>query len=81
MNICVHTSPGRRGEAEPHVFYLGGHRMIVAGILGRWVEHPNRFYQVSCDDGRCFLLRYDAMRQIWQLAGCYRATAVSARYW
>lgn len=71
MNICVHTSPGWRGEAEPHVFFVGGHRLIVAAVLQRWSEHPNRFFEVSCDDGRRFLLRYDIARRSWELAGVY----------
>ena len=56
MNICVHTSSSRRGEVEPHVFFIGGHRLIVAGIRSRWVEHPCRYYEVTCDDGRGFPL-------------------------
>ena len=75
MNICVHTCPGRRGEAEPHVFFIGGHRLIVAAILECWVEHPHRLYEVSCEDGRRFLLRFDTVREMWQLAGVYAATA------
>lgn len=69
MNICVHTSPSRRDEAEPHVFFLGGHRLIVAWIRERWVDHPHRYYEVTSDDGRRFLLRYDTARSTWELAG------------
>jgi hypothetical protein len=71
MNICVHTSLGRRGEAEPHVFFVGGHRLIVAGIRERWVDHPHRYYEVTCDDGRGFLLRFDTSAATWELAGVY----------
>ena len=73
MNICVHTSPGRRGEAEPHIFFVGGHRLIVAGIRSRWVEHPRNYYEVTCDDGRGFLLCHDCVRNAWTLAGVYAA--------
>jgi len=78
MNICVHTSRNRRGEAEPHVFFVGGHRLIVAAILQCWVEHPNSFYEVSCDDGRRFLLRHDNARKSWELAGVYAAAKAIA---
>jgi len=78
MNICVHTSCSRRGEAEPHVFFLGGRRLIVAGILGRWAEQANRFFEVSSDDGRRFVLCYDSARETWALA-CVYAPRVSAR--
>ena len=80
MNICVHTAPARRGEDEPHVFYVGGHRLIVAGVRERWVEHPHRYYEVTSDDGRRFLLRYDTGQCTWELAGVYAPRYVSARY-
>lgn len=73
MNICVHTSPSRRGEAEPHVFFLGGRRLIVAAIRERWFQHPHHYFDVTCDDGRGFLLCYDTDRQSWALAGVYAA--------
>ena len=73
MNICVHTFPTRRGEIEPHVFFIGGHRLIVAGILERWDAHPHRYFEIACDDGRRFLLRYDMTREAWELAGVFAA--------
>ena len=71
MNICVHTSPNWRGEAEPHVFFVGGHRLIVAAIRERRVEHPHHYYDVTCHDGRGFLLCYDIDRRSWALARVY----------
>lgn len=84
MNICVHTSLSWRGEAKPHVFFVGGHRLIVAGVLQRWVEHPHCYYEVTCDDGRRFLLCYDSARDAWELAAVYaqrqpKAVRVAAR--
>ena len=73
MNICVLTSPGRRGEAKPRVFFVGTRRLIVAAILDSWTEHPHRYFEVNCDDGRRFLLRHDTARQCWELAGVYAA--------
>lgn len=75
MNICVHTSPGRRGEAKPRVFFVGARRLIVAGIVDSWVDHPHHYYEVVCDDGRRFLLRHDAVRNSWELAGVFAARA------
>jgi hypothetical protein len=80
MKICVHTSPTRRGEAVPHVFFIGGNRLIVAGIRSRWVEHPLCYYEVTCDDGRGFLLCYDSARNAWSLAGVYAPAVFSARF-
>lgn len=80
MNICVHTSPGRRGEIEPHVFYVGGHRLIVVDIRSRWSEHPHLYYEVTCDDGRGFLLRHDTGTSTWALAGVYAPARQSFRF-
>ena len=33
MKICVYGCPGRGGESEPHVFYLGVRRLPVVAIL------------------------------------------------
>jgi hypothetical protein len=71
MNICVHTSPGRRGETKPRVFFVGGRRLIVAAILDSWIEDPHRYFEVTGDDGRGFLLRYDSARDAWELAGVF----------
>ena len=79
MNICVHTSPGRRGEAKPRVFFVGARRLIVASILDSWVEHPHSCYEVVCDDGRRFLLRHDTVRQTWELAGVFAARVRATR--
>ena len=75
MNICVHTAPGRRGATDPRVFFVGGHRLIVASIIDRWVQQPHRFFEVICDDGRHFLLRHDTERRTWELAGVYRSAS------
>ena len=80
MNICVHTSRSRQDEAEPRVFFVGARRLIVAGVRERWVEHPHRYYEVTCDDGRRFLLRYDTDQCTWALAGVYPSRLVNARY-
>lgn len=74
MNICVHTSPGRRGEEEPHVFFVGGRRLLIEAILDRWTSDRHRYFEVRCDDGRRFLLRFDGERRGWELAGVYAAT-------
>jgi hypothetical protein len=71
MNICVHTSSSFWGEAEPHVFFVGSRRLIVCGIIQRWADHPHRYYEVACEDGRSFLLRYDTVQECWELAGVF----------
>jgi len=72
MKICVYGCPGRGGEAEPHVFYLGTRRLPVVAILDRWHDASHRYFEVKADDGRCFLLRHAPASDHWELAGVYR---------
>jgi len=72
MRICVYGCPGKGGEAEPHVFYLGARRLPVVAILDRWRDEAHRYFEVTADDGRCFLLRHAAASGHWELAAVYR---------
>jgi hypothetical protein len=79
MKICVYGCPGRQGEEEPHVFYLGARRLPVVAILDRWQETGHRYFEVTADDGRCFLLRHQPGSGHWELAAVYRSARVSPR--
>src|ERR1044071_920787 len=70
--ICVYGCPGRGGEAEPHVFYLGARRLPVVAILDRWHDAAHRYFEVKAEDGRCFLLRHTPAPDHWELAGVSR---------
>jgi hypothetical protein len=72
MKICVHTSGGP--SVEPHVFYVGGHRLRVAGLVGRWSDPTHHHFEVRVEDGRRFLLRQDIAARDWELVGVYAAT-------
>jgi hypothetical protein len=72
MKICVYGCPGRGGEAEPHVFYLGARRLPVVAILDRWRDTQYRYFEVKAGDGRCFLLRHAPAADLWELAAVYR---------
>jgi len=78
MKICVY-GPGNGGEQQPRVFYLGGRRLPVASIRGSWLDAGHRWYEVSVDDGRRFVLRHDPLTGQWELAAVYRAGHPSAR--
>lgn len=80
MKICVYGCPGRGGESEPHVFYLGARRLPIVAILARWQDMGHRYFEVQADDGRCFLLRHTPASDHWELAAVYRnAKAVRSR--
>jgi hypothetical protein len=73
MKICVYGCPGKGGQPEPHVFYLGTRRLPVVAILDRWQDAAHQYFEVSADDGRCFLLRHCPASDQWELAGVYRS--------
>jgi hypothetical protein len=73
MKISVYGCPDHRGEQEPHVFYLGERRLPVVAILDRWLDTGRRYFEVSVDDGRRFVLRHEPSSGHWELAAVYRA--------
>jgi hypothetical protein len=73
MKICVYGCPGKGGESEPHVFYLGARRLPVLAILDRWRDTGHHYFEVKADDGRCFLLRHAPSSDHWELAAVYRS--------
>ena len=73
MKICVHSNRGPRGEEAPCAFYLGGRRLPVSAVLERWADATHRFFEVSVDDGRRFVLRLDPETRLWELAAVFGA--------
>ena len=47
-------------------------RVPVVAILDRWQDAAHHYFEVSADDGRCFLLRHCPASNHWELAGVYR---------
>jgi hypothetical protein len=78
MRICVYGT-SRGGEERPSVFYLGGRRLPVVAVLGRWLDAGRRCYEVSVDDGRRFVLAHEPVTGQWELAAVYRAGQAPAR--
>ena len=73
MRISVLCNRGPRGEELPCAFHLGGRRLPILAILSRWTATPHRYFEVSVDDGRRFVLRQDASVRCWELAGVFAA--------
>ena len=73
MKICVCGYPGKAGESEPRVFYLGVRRLPVIAILDRWQDTSHRFFPVKADDGRCIVLLHSPPSHQWELAAVYSA--------
>lgn len=68
FDIRVECYAGYRGEQEPRAFVLGERRFAVLEILDRWYEPGARYFKVSADDGRTFILREDSVNEHWELA-------------
>ena len=73
MKICVHSNRSPRGEENPCAFYLGGRRLPVTTILERWADATHRYFEVSVDDGRRFVLRLEPGLRAWELAAVFAA--------
>ncbi|KPK05961.1 MAG: hypothetical protein AMJ64_10375 [Betaproteobacteria bacterium SG8_39] len=69
MKIRVECYAGFRGEQEPRAFTLGERRFEVIEILDRWLDPQHRYFKVSVEDQRKFLLRQDTDSGDWVLAG------------
>ncbi len=73
MRISVLCNRGPKGEELPCAFHLGGRRLPILAILGRWNDAAHRYFEVSVDDGRRFVLRNDTTVRCWELAGVFAA--------
>jgi len=68
MPLRVECYAGYRDEQEPLAFWLGERRFEVTALLDRWLHPAHRYFKVQVDDGRVFILRYDASSGEWDLA-------------
>jgi hypothetical protein len=73
MKICVTCNRGPRGEETPWAFYVGGRRLHVVEVLDRWTDAVDRYFEVSVDDGRRFVLRLHATHRAWELVAVFAA--------
>jgi len=71
MRICVHSNRGPRGEEIPCAFYLGGRRLPVVAVSERWQDATHHYYEVTVDDGRRFVLRFEPGLRLWELAAVF----------
>jgi len=73
LKLRVECYAGYRGEEEPRAFSLGARRFPVVDILDRWLDPRHRYFKVSVDDGRHFILRHDSASDEWELAALVAA--------
>lgn len=75
MKISVRCNFDSRGKESPCVFHLGSRRLPVVEILDRWDDSGRRYFEVSVEDGRRFVLRQEPATHAWELAGVFAASA------
>jgi len=75
MRICVRTERDSAGKEVPCGFHLGGKRLRVVSVLRRWSENSQHVFEVRVEDGRRFILRFDAGPCRWDLAAVLGARA------
>jgi hypothetical protein len=75
MKICVRCNFDSSGKENPCVFHLGARRLPVVEILDRWADAGRRYFEVSVEDGRRFVLRQEPATHLWELAGVFAASA------
>jgi len=73
MRISVLCSRAPKGEELPCAFHLGDRRLPILAILSRWTDTAHRYFEVSVDDGRRFVLRHDVSVRCWELVGVFAA--------
>ena len=75
MRICVRTERDSAGKEVPCGFQLGEKQLRVVTIVRRWNENSQQHFEVQVEDGRRFVLRFDADPCKWDLAAVFRAAS------
>ena len=73
LAIRVECYAGQRGEEEPRRFWLGTTPVDVAEVLDRWLAPDHRYFKVRGNDGGTYILRHDAVGDLWELTMFERA--------
>ena len=64
---CTSTATRHRGEETPRRFELGGHRVEVLEVVGRWYGPDHRYIRVRGNDGVVYILPHDEPTDRWEI--------------
>jgi hypothetical protein len=67
MRIRVEGCIGHRNMQMPSRLLFDGHRTNVVETIDQWHGSDCRYVKVRCDNGCLYILRYDALREDWEL--------------
>ena len=66
-NLVVHCYSGYRGQETPRSFQVGGERIEISRVVGRWRTPEHRVFEVLDERGKRHLLRHHAGSDRWEL--------------
>jgi hypothetical protein len=67
LTIGVECYAGYRGEQTPRVLVLGDRRVQVVDVVDQWLAPDHRYFKVKGEDGDTYLVRHDAIADVWEL--------------
>ena len=74
MHIRVEHRIGHLGMQMPCSLQFGGRHIEVVETLDQWHGPDYRYVKIKCDDGCIYILRYDKVREDWELTMFQRGT-------
>jgi hypothetical protein len=67
IRVLVECYAGYRGDQTPRVLVLDAQRIRVAEIVGQWLTPDHRYFKLTGDDGRVYIVRQDVGSDVWEL--------------
>ncbi len=65
--VEVECYAGHRGEETPRRFTVGERRVEVQAVVDAWLGPDHRYFKVEGDDGATYILRHDAVADLWEI--------------
>ena len=66
--LRVECFSGYRADERPEAFWLCQRRIAVREVLDCWLGADHRYFKVTGDDGKRYILRQDDYHDRWDLA-------------
>jgi hypothetical protein len=67
MHVRVQTGIGHRGMPMPRRLQFGRHFIDIVGTIDQWHGADHRYVKIRGGDGSLYILRYDILRDDWEL--------------
>jgi hypothetical protein len=75
MRIDVERDGGGSDTGRPRRFRLDGRHVSVIENLDQWLGVDYAYFKVRGDDGNLYILRFDEVRDAWELTMFQRSSA------